>query len=71
MTPKECCVEMKAVWSFWSKPFAAHRHAMWPSEKHHLCSWVLSVETARQHYPDTWLVTDNAGARMLMDQPRL
>lgn len=40
---------------------------MWPSEKHHLCSWVLSVETARQHYPDTWLVTDDAGARLLVD----
>jgi len=40
---------------------------MWPGEKHHLCSWVLSVETAREHYPDTWLVTDDDGARMLVD----
>ncbi len=58
---------MKAVWSFWSKPFEAHRHSMWPSERHHLLAWALSVETARQHYPDTWLITDDAGARMLVD----
>lgn len=58
---------MRAVWSFWSKPYLAHRHTTWPSEKHHLLSWVLSVETARQHYPDTLLVTDNAGAQLLVD----
>lgn len=58
---------MKAVWSFWTKPYLAHRRASWPSDKHHLLSWVLSVETARQHYPDTWLVTDDAGARLLVD----
>ncbi len=58
---------MKAVWSFWSKPFEAHRRSMWPSERHHLFAWALSVETARQHYPDTWLITDDAGARMLVD----
>ena len=34
---------MKAVWSFWSKPFAAHRHGSWASEKHHLSAWVLST----------------------------
>jgi hypothetical protein len=58
---------MKAVWSFWTKPFEAHHHSVWPSAKHHLLAWVLSVETAKQHYPDTWLITDGAGARMLVD----
>ena len=59
---------MRAVWSFWTKPFLAHRHSLWASEQHHMMSWVLSVETARQHYPDTRLVTDDAGARLLVDQ---
>lgn len=59
---------MKAIWSFWSKPFEAHRRFSWPSERHHLFAWVLSVETARQHYPDTSLITDDAGARMLVDR---
>src|SRR5215475_8871314 len=44
---------MKAVWSFWTKPFEAHRHSMWPSAKHHLLAWALSVETARRHYTDS------------------
>jgi hypothetical protein len=58
---------MRAVWSFWTKPFRAHYSGMWASETHHLLAWVLSVETARKHYPDTSLVTDDAGARMLVD----
>jgi hypothetical protein len=60
--------KLKAIWSFWSKPFEAHRRFSWPSERHHLFAWVLSVETARQHYPDTSLITDDAGARMLVDR---
>jgi hypothetical protein len=59
---------MKAIWSFWSKPFEAHRCSSWPSPAHHLFAWVLSVETAKQHYPDTELITDDAGARMLVDR---
>lgn len=58
---------MRAVWSFWHEPFAAHRAAAWGSEKSHLLAWVLSFETARRHVPRTALVTDNAGARLLMD----
>jgi hypothetical protein len=58
---------MKAVWSFWSKPFAALRKSSWLSEKHHLLAWVLSVERARQHYPATALFTDDEGARLLVD----
>jgi hypothetical protein len=58
---------MKAVWSFWTKPFRSHRQSVWASERHHLLSWVLSVETTRMHYPETFLYTDCAGARLLVD----
>jgi hypothetical protein len=58
---------MRSVWSFWSKPYVYDRHSAWLSHKHHLLSWVLSVETAKCHYPDTWLITDDAGTRMLVD----
>jgi hypothetical protein len=34
---------------------------------HHLLSWVLSVCEAVRHYPDTCLVTDTEGARLLVD----
>lgn len=57
----------RSVWSFWTKPFQAHRQTIWFSEKHHLLSWILSLETARKHYPETSLVTDDDGARMLVD----
>jgi hypothetical protein len=59
--------EMKAVWSFWSKPFRSRGTWAWSSQKHHLLSWVLSVERARLHYPHTTLYTDDAGARMLVE----
>jgi hypothetical protein len=59
---------MRAVWSFWSTPYHAHYHRVWHSERHHLLSWVLSVGEACRHYPDTWLVTDSAGARLLVDR---
>lgn len=58
---------MRAVWSFWTKPFYTHHRRVWYSDRHHLLAWVLSVETARQHYPDTALVTDELGARLLVD----
>jgi hypothetical protein len=56
---------MRAVWSFWSKPFIAHQRDLWPSERHHLLSWILSVHTARQHYSETALFTDRLGAELL------
>jgi hypothetical protein len=62
---------MRAVWSFWSKPFKAHYHAVWRSPLDHLLSWVLSVHTARRHYPRTTLLTDDEGARLLADGLRL
>ena len=58
---------MRAVWSFWTRPFRAHHHRHWLSETHHLLSWVLSVQTARRHFRATSLITDDAGARMLVD----
>ena len=56
---------MRAVWSFWSKP--EHHRTVWPSQRYHLLAWVLSLQTARQHYPTTMLCTDTAGARLLID----
>ena len=58
---------MNAVWSFWSKPYRAHYHHAWYSELHHLLAWVLSVQTARQHFEELHLYTDDAGARLLVD----
>ncbi|MBD1911929.1 MULTISPECIES: DUF6734 family protein [unclassified Leptolyngbya] len=57
----------RSVWSFWTKPFRAHRQTIWLSEKHHLLAWILSLETARKHYPETALITDDEGAQMLVD----
>ena len=59
---------MHAIWSFWSRPFENHYRSAWFSEAHHLYSWVLSVETARKHYPHTALYTDDPGARLLVDK---
>lgn len=58
---------MKAVWSYWSKPFEAYRHASWANVKNHLLAWVLSTMTVRRHYAKTALYTDDAGARLLID----
>src|SRR5512144_869064 len=58
---------MRAVWSFWSKPYAAHRVRVWASEKHHRLSWILSLERARRHYRPTVLYTDDDGVRLLVD----
>ena len=59
---------MKAVWSLWTKPLSRERPSgWWASDKQHWLSWILSVETARRHYPETWLYTDDLGARILVD----
>jgi hypothetical protein len=57
---------MRAVWSFWSKPFRS-RTPFWKSDLHHLFSWVVSVETVKRYYPKTALFTDDEGARILID----
>jgi hypothetical protein len=58
---------MRAIWSLWSKALYG-RGSGWLSEKHHLCAWVLSVETAKKHYPRTALFTDDEGAATLIEQ---
>lgn len=58
---------MKAVWSLWTKPHYCGHHRSWLSARHHLLSWVLSVELASQHYTETSLFTDDEGAEMLLD----
>lgn len=62
---------MNAVWSFWTKPFLGERRFSWYDEWHHWLAWGLSVYSARQHYPQTCLVTDDAGARILIDELQL
>jgi hypothetical protein len=58
---------MRAVWSFWSKPFQAAKGRTWKTHFHHLLSWCLSLRLARRHYPETVLVTDRAGKLLLVD----
>jgi hypothetical protein len=58
---------MRAVWSFWSKPFFAFKGRIWREPQHHLLAWGLSLRLARQHYPETTLVTDSAGKALLID----
>src|SRR4051812_45760022 len=59
---------MRAVWSFWSKPWRARTGGTWRTERHHLLGWILSFEAARKHYPDTELITDDEGAQLLIDR---
>jgi hypothetical protein len=62
---------MNAVWSFWTKPYFVKGRGRWYSEFHHWLAWGLSLYTARRYYPDTCLVTDDAGARILIDDLQL
>ena len=62
---------LKAVWSFWTKPYRAGRQSSWAHDWYHWLAWGLSVYAARQHYPDTCLVTDDEGARVLVDRLQL
>lgn len=59
---------LRAVWSFWSGPFQAQTHALWNAPLHHLLAWGLSVQKAAKHYPDTVLVTDTPGKKLLIDE---
>jgi hypothetical protein len=59
---------VRAVWSFWSRPFQARKHPLWYAPLHHLLAWGLSVQVAGKHYPDTMLVTDTPGRTLLVDQ---
>ena len=62
---------MRSVWSFWSTPYAAWNNCTWRSAKHHLLAWWLSLHTAGQHYPESVLITDREGKRLLVDELRL
>lgn len=59
---------LRAIWSFWSRPFQQHYAASWGDPVTHSLSWVVSVHAARQHYPDTLLVTDTPGKQLLVDR---
>jgi hypothetical protein len=59
---------MRAVWSFWNKPFRAYMGRIWREPRHHLLAWGLSLRLAREHYPETMLVTDAEGKALLVDR---
>jgi hypothetical protein len=59
---------MRAVWSFWSTPYITRQGRSWREPQHHLLAWGLSLRLARQHYPDTMLVTDKPGKALLVDK---
>lgn len=59
---------MRAVWSFWSPPYLAQTGRNWCTPLHHLLAWGISVAAARRHYPDTVLVTDRFGKKLLIDE---
>lgn len=58
---------MRAVWSFWSKPYLQAKGLTWSSHLHHWLAWGLSLRLARRHYSETMLVTDSAGKAQLVD----
>ncbi len=58
---------MRAIWSFWSRPYESSRGNAWYTPLHHLLGWGLSLSCARRHYPDTLLVTDRFGKKLLVD----
>ena len=58
---------MRAVWSFWSKPFHEWKGRIWREPRHHLMAWGLSHRLARRHFEETVLVTDTPGKTMLVD----
>ena len=59
---------MRSVWSFWSKPFHRWKGRVWQQPLHHMLAWGLSLRLARQHYPETVLITDTPGKRLLVDR---
>jgi hypothetical protein len=61
----------KAVWTFWTKPKMNDKSLPWGTDKHFLLSWVLSFESAKRFYPQTVLITDDAGADLLINKLKL
>jgi len=67
---------MKIVQSLWSKPADAsggweYHGGHWPHPAFFWCSWVLSTSWAFKHYGQVELVTDDEGARWLIDKLKL
>jgi hypothetical protein len=58
---------MKAVWSLWTKPLLRKKSLNWNTKLQYLLSWVLSVETAKPHFSETALYTDDIGAKILIE----
>jgi len=59
---------MRAVWSFWSKPYQAYKGRIWGEPRHHLLAWGLSLRLAQRQFPETLLVTDSQGKALLVDR---
>ena len=59
---------MRAVWSFWSRPYQAGQGFCWREPVHHLLAWGLSLRLAQAHYPETVLITDSPGRALLIDR---
>lgn len=59
---------MRAVWSFWSKPFREYKGRIWCMPRHHWMAWGLSLRLASRYFPETVLVTDSPGKALLVDQ---
>jgi hypothetical protein len=59
---------VKATWSLWSKPYRlGGGGSSWRSELYHLYAWALSVLTVKQFHGTRTLVTDTAGASVLVE----
>lgn len=57
----------KAVFSLWKKPIDNGQLRYGYNSLYDLaCSYVLAIETARKHYPNIDLVTDDAGKNLLV-----
>ena len=62
---------MKAIFSFWSKPYVGSLHkscAGFPSEHYLKVSFELAILTARKHFSKIELVTDTEGADLLVNR---
>jgi hypothetical protein len=59
---------MRAVWSFWSPPYASFYRWSWARPIDHLLSWVVSVQSVMRHHRDALLVTDTPGRGLLVDR---
>jgi len=59
---------VRAVWSFWSKPYNEGHGWRWRDPVHHHLAWGLSRRLAGSHNPQTTLITDTPGRQLLVDQ---